>query len=1636
MDEREADNEKLVRDRAVRLFTYLRELAKLKTKVTRDLSAYDGVVWFHDVPEYKGCFSILSSPESDKAQDDIWLEVRKVAEPKRPSIPSPCLRWVEASPESDPLVEPYLKDEIPADITPNQNSDHDAKPPDTPPSGRFERLTDYPEVSEEWQRYIQDSWLPWAEVYQRWKAVDHLYFQLFSIYQQLKKLGERYELLLGLGLLTWETPNNQVIRRHIVLGDAYLTFDADRAKFEVQRAPEGVKLRFETEMIDAGRLPPLEQQKSIEDLLTEGQESPWNKDEIDKVLRSWINLLSADGVYSESTEPPEKCLKIPTVTFAPAIILRQRTQRSQIQCFNNIIEQIKEGSNIPSGVRLLCEISETNSDVDSDEESTRNGQTMESALYLPLAINEEQVQIVHQLRNRKGILVQGPPGTGKSHTIANLICHLLAQGKRVLVTSQTPRALRVLKDKIPTELAALCVTLLGNDQAARQELEASVHGINQKYSEWNSVKSQGAITLLEGHLFETRKNISDRKRLLREQREIETYHHEVAFGAYKGTAQQIACKVRDEESKFAWLDDDIEEGVPFPLTNTEFLDLVQLYRKLSDDYCSELRKEVLSRESIPDVDHFVRMVDTEKVARQNLETHSQRTSLRFLTLKQLPEEVINSLHEAMFALVAKVRSIENRYVWTPRAMSDVLCGNNSYWKGLYDFMKGHLRGLREKAALVKTIEIRSLNVDRRELKKDAQDLLGHLKKGGKLGWRFFAPQVVKRTRYIMKQVHVNGVACSTVGQLELLVTYIGVLDEIDFLWLTLRSQDNREEGPILLQIGYLQQRLDSLEAVLGLEDYLARAKGYVKAVENLAEPKWHEIEELEEMARDIQAAASEHTFERARAAIEGIIQNIRIVQSSPRAHSLNQELLTALEGRNTKVLAQCLEKLELLEKGRESLLRRNELQEQLNRCAPKLGHQLQSTFTDNIWDQRARSIEAAWAWKQADRWLTRFRYEHNEIKLETELKQLSEDEQKTVAKLAAAKAWDNCLRSLTEYRRNNLIAWATTMKKIGKGTGKRAPMYRKLAQKYMDECKEAIPAWILPLYRVFETINPEPETFDVVVIDEASQTGPEGLVIQYLGKQCIVVGDSEQIAPEAVGTDRSAVDTMVKRYLEGIPFKDLYDPETSLFAQADIRFGGRIVLREHFRCMPEIIQFSNQLCYAHTPLKPLRQYPPNRLKPIIVQHVKNGFREGSSSHVLNQPEADELVEAIVKMCSLKEYTGKTMGVISLLGEAQAKYIENKLLTRLSPADLEKRRIVCGDAYAFQGDERDVILLSMVDAPNESGRPLTGGADTRRFNVAASRAKDQVVLFHTATLSELNQGCMRYKLLEYYLNPFSRGPVEGVDLNRLRELSRSSDKRPGTQPPPFGSWFEVDVCLDIADHGFKIIPQYQVAEYHIDLVVEGTESRLAVECDGDEWHGIEEYEGDAARQRILERCGWRFFRIRGHEYYRDPHSSLLLLWKMLKELGIEPLGSPELNSEKTSEIQERDNTLGITEHVHELFSSPSPTDTETTEEQKESLSDISTRKSGTRKQPQAQEAKQESTVARATESEIYNYSPAFFFSLAHWAKEKEQLQSWERRLIFNVGMYRNRDWQISAKMESQALRIIRQAEEAGFSEARG
>jgi len=129
--------------------------------------------------------------------------------------------------------------------------------------------------------------------------------------------------------------------------------------------------------------------------------------------------------------------------------------------------------------------------------------------------------------------------------------------------------------------------------------------------------------------------------------------------------------------------------------------------------------------------------------------------------------------------------------------------------------------------------------------------------------------------------------------------------------------------------------------------------------------------------------------------------------------------------------------------------------------------------------------------------------------------------------------------------------------------------------------------------------------------------------------------------------------------------------------------------------------------------------------------------------------------------------------------------------------------------------------------------------------------------------------MRYKLLSYCLNP--RKVIE--EKIKVESL--------------FESQFEKDVYNQIIAKGYYVRPQVQVNEFRIDLVVEDSNNRLAIECDGDKFHGLDQWEKDFWRQKILERCGWKFWRIRASQFYRNRERALEPLWAKLHELNILP-----------------------------------------------------------------------------------------------------------------------------------------------------
>jgi hypothetical protein len=275
------------------------------------------------------------------------------------------------------------------------------------------------------------------------------------------------------------------------------------------------------------------------------------------------------------------------------------------------------------------------------------------------------------------------------------------------------------------------------------------------------------------------------------------------------------------------------------------------------------------------------------------------------------------------------------------------------------------------------------------------------------------------------------------------------------------------------------------------------------------------------------------------------------------------------------------------------------------------------------------------------------------------------------------------------------------------------------------------------------------------------------------------------------------------------------------------------------------------------------------LAPIQAVNV-GGTVEGTTNKV-NAAEVEAVVEQLEKCLADPRYDGRTFGVISLLGAAQAKAIERRLLERVAPEDWAARKLQCGDSADFQGAERDVMFLSMVAGAADRIVPLTREMFVQRYNVAASRARDQMWVFHSIPLAALsNPEDMRF--------PLTTAVPADVRVE------------------PFNSLFEQRVANRLVGLGYTVMPAFSVERLRLDLVVVGAQSRLALLCEGDTWQGAPAYERDLAVQRDLERCGWQLHRIRESAFYANEPRTMAALLSRLRALDIAPKGDPGLSPE--------------------------------------------------------------------------------------------------------------------------------------------
>jgi len=1241
---------------------------------------------------------------------------------------------------------------------------------------------------------------------------------------------------------------------------------------------------------------------------------PLGNEDTEAFLKAFIQSVSPLAGSFLDSAPLDAATNEPRLYRDMVLILRKRNL-GMVNAVDAIIGDLENQAMFPPALaQITGTLSEWESIAFGGEGLAPSGDTpgglgaaiSADEILLAKEANAEQVQIIQRLERSGSVIVQGPPGTGKTHTIGNLIGHLLSQGKSILVTAQTAKALRVVRDKVPAMLQPLVVSVLGSDQDARQQLESAIGAISERLTSETS-----ATLLAKSKRFEEQRRelFSKLRHLNNKLREaLENEYREILVGSQAFSPSEAARNVNANQSGNDWIPAPVKLGADVGLSDREIVRLYALGSNFSAEEELDARLPLPVLGTLPPEPQFRSMVnDYQDLTTRNLapgvdkwrETGNQDVSCE--SLAKLASDLAIEFSEDL-----------RRRSWRPYAIVAGMHGGveQLLWRRLVTSIEEAAAAHAKHSLMLHHRARLAINFSPERQMELAVALKGHLDGGGKLGflqlmakseWRQFLKGAFVAAGQPNHRDHFEALEC--LARLEHLRACLEPAWDASIGARTNEPFKNLGPTPELscrAIIPEIRRCLDWHKNVwTPLADKL-KAEG-LKLDEVMASipcevSQLSEYAAIERIATEIlppllEAEIGRRRLRECEAAFVRLADLAsQIDPSSPDAGAIGR-IVKAVRAKDYEAYADGIEYARRLHSIAPLVAERDGLLKRLDLVAPAWAELILNRIPPHSEGTPPGDVAAAWTWRQLNDILDAHSLLDPQA-FQREIEKARETLRQITLWLIDARAWGKQLERLQSDHsiRPALVGWLDTAKRLAstRQLDRRQSLLAE-ARKLMKKCASAVPVWVMPISIMAESFDPKTTRFDVVIIDEASQADLNALIPIYLGKQIVVVGDHEQVTPLGVGQGQVILENLRKSMLQDIPNSHLFDHQFSIYDIGRQSFGDAIRLVEHFRCVPEIIAFSNQLSYDGK-IRALRESNSSALKPGCVSCRVAGVREGD----INKGEARRIIDLIKAMIRHPLYALKTIGVISMLGEAQANLIQSMIHREIPGTEIEQRRIQAGISGEFQGDERHIVFLSLVDSPTEEGPLRTTGEGAfeqtkKRYNVASSRAQDQLWVMHSFDPDiHLRAGDLRLRLLRHARDPMAS----------LRIFNQEVGK---TESP-----FEREVLRRLSSTGYRVKSQWQVGYYRIDMVVEGGGNRLAVECDGDRYHPIEKLADDMDRQAILERLGWEFVRIRGSAFYRNPEVAMRAVFQRLEELEIQPeVGTDDAPASDMTLIHELD-----------------------------------------------------------------------------------------------------------------------------------
>lgn len=1426
----------------------------------------------------------------DTDGEPVWLRVHRLEPTHAPALPEPALASFIAIGDDPAGQPPALRETALADARREDAlaaDDDSAAQRDEARRAQLARLL----------AVYSQQWNNWALLERPRRQVITLYADLFALKTRLEseEAVRPIELVWGIGVASWRIPGasgSMTTDFHYPLITQAVELEIDSASHAICVQPRQSAPRLEFDAFAACAVPGIgDIERSARAWLRERADvdvSPFEPASVEPILKLVAGNLAATARYEREAEAPAPGQEL-VVTHQWVLFARERPAHFLIDDIARLRARVGAGDPIPDGPLSLV-TAPASAVIEHAPIALRGlsgrasvpGEARE--LYFPLPYNREQETIVQQLAHAPGVAVQGPPGTGKTHTIANIISHYLASGKRILVTSKGEPALKVLQEKIPASIRPLTVALLSGDKEGMRQFQASIEAIIHTLTHLN--------TSLEEEAIDTCRAALDRAH--GEMAQIDTRIDDIAraqlcdvdVDGVPMRAQKMAELVIGGHEEFGWFDDALSlapEHAP-PFGDTEAMQLRAARRQLGADlaYCQAL---LPASGSLPQPDHVRQLHEQLQVLH---DIARDEASGALLPLLAATPEVLDQARQLLAALepaAVLVRELEaSGHAWaftlrercrradfaTERAALEALFADmDALLQARAEFMQRPVTASREALEHPKALEA---------IARAAQS-------NKPFGLLAFGVGDVKPH---INAIRVAGLAPASQADWLHVQRFAGLHTRL--LSFTVRWNAFAE----LLSLPLLQPDVAQLRLIEGITQAARQAHTLATvhdaALAALAGQVFARVpyQALQGGQADLASVRDQLRRHLTRAESASAMARLGVLraQLAGSGGPVSDRLLALVDGslgsadvpaeRLAGGYADIVAEIRRIEALAPVFAGLRALAGRVGRHgAPRLAARLLSEPAGAVGDDTVFPVRwrDAWTWARLKSHLDAIDGRDEMRTLALRRRGLEKGLARLYETLVSKSAWLETRRRAGQNVLTALETYRIAMRKIGKGTGVNAGRYRRDAQQAMTDAQAAVPCWIMSHARVSETLPATLGAFDLVIVDEASQSDLWALPAVLRGTQILVVGDDKQVSPEAGFVSAAKINDLRRRFLAGQPFEAVLTADMSLYDIASSVFAAsRVMLREHFRCAPPIIAYSNRVFYKGF-IQPLRiPRASERLDPPLVDvFVANGYRTAKSQ---NPPEAEFIaaeIEAIVRDPALRE---RTLGVVSLLGIEQAQWIDKLVRSRVDAAELARRNFACGDARIFQGSERDIVFLSMV-ADREHHHALSGLQYEQRFNVAASRARDRMVLVRSVRLDELSSADLRRSLVEHFARPIDAND-EASDLSARCE-----------------SGFERDVYGELFRRGYRVIPQVPAAGYRIDMVVEGTDDRrLAIELDGDEFHGPDRWAADMARQRVLERAGWIFWRCFASTWSLRREEVLDELLTQLENMGIAPLGALE------------------------------------------------------------------------------------------------------------------------------------------------